>query len=433
MENNEQINSLDAVIIKETDIVDKGISSLCDAPNKTGGFGTNGFTAKQLKERFDALPRFIAKRLNALVALVTSGEFARELRIDIGNGEFVTLGELWDFLRMLQALTPTYSETRGYYFKAIDFINKRIYLSDKQVLPTVSGSNADLDTSFPTPPYKVGGRLGIVNHLEYVYGTNQYWHDGPRHSNATIVSVNHNVITYEGDLGFDEAYGIYSLPETSWGPEDYSVYCIDEPDVGEVCLMGGGTIFGEGNRVIGKNGFNAGKGNEVLGSYGVAVGRNLKVGYAGFATGVSNNATGKDSFASGSSTQSLKKSTHTEGDSTVADVDFSHAEGRGTIARNVCAQHVQGQYNEIDAEGEYAHIVGWGDSDSKRKNIYTLTTDGIAWYAKEIRIGGKSKDDAIPVATTKYVSEAITEALGDLDAALEAIRDYAEALRGGDN
>ena len=60
--------------ITDTEIKEKGVSALRDAPNRRGGFGTNGLSAQDLKERFDALPKLTAERLNALIDAIESGE-----------------------------------------------------------------------------------------------------------------------------------------------------------------------------------------------------------------------------------------------------------------------------------------------------------------------------------------------------------------------
>lgn len=420
MENNE-INTLNDVTITEEDLVDKGISSLRDAPNRTGGFGHNGLSAEELRKRFDALPRLVIERLNALVRLVQNGVFAKELQIKLGE-ETVSLAELWDLVRDSQGSIPSYIETRGYYFKAIDLANKKLYLSHEQVKPVVITSEQHdeyYDAAFVVS-YAVGGKLGVVNNFEYSYGTSHVMNGLTWLPSAVIKGIDGNVISYEGDIGFGY---IYELSPSSWDSEDYSVYCIDEPYVGEVVLLGGSVNFGYDNKIIGNYGFNAGKGNKVLGSYGVAIGRALEVGYAAFAANLGNKATAHRSFASGSETQALAFASHTEGE--------------GTIAKNVNGQHVEGRHNVPDDEGRYQHIVGGGNKvyrnnkwEITRKNIHTLSTGGTAWYAKEVRVGGTSEDDAKRLATEEYADGRAQEyAVGKAKEAKEYADGKAEELR----
>ena len=71
----------------------------------------------------------------------------------------------------------------------------------------------------------------------------------------------------------------------------------------------------------------------------------------------------------------------------------SHVEGVGTIADSKM-QHVQGQYNIVDSEDKYAHIVGNGLTNKKRSNAHTLDWDGNTWFKGKIKVGGTSYDDA---------------------------------------
>lgn len=74
--------------------------------------------------------------------------------------------------------------------------------------------------------------------------------------------------------------------------------------------------------------------------------------------------------------------------------DYSHSEGFASIALGD-SQHVQGRYNIIDENEEYAHIVGNGNSDG-RSNAHTLDWNGNAWFASDVYVGstcGTHKDD----------------------------------------
>lgn len=70
----------------------------------------------------------------------------------------------------------------------------------------------------------------------------------------------------------------------------------------------------------------------------------------------------------------------------------SVAFGDGTIASGD-EQHVQGRYNEVDSEVNYAHIVGNGTKEHP-SNAYTLDWEGNAWFAGGVKAEGniKSKD-----------------------------------------
>lgn len=92
---------------------------------------------------------------------------------------------------------------------------------------------------------------------------------------------------------------------------------------------------------------------------------------------------GKRSVALGENVEASGKYSHVEGFGTTASGGYSHAEGNSTKASGY-AQHVQGKYNVIDENNKYAHIVGGGTSENKRKNIHTLDWDGNAEYAGDV-------------------------------------------------
>ena len=74
--------------------------------------------------------------------------------------------------------------------------------------------------------------------------------------------------------------------------------------------------------------------------------------------------------------------------------------------RNVATastQTVRGFSAKIDTEKRYLDIVGNGEWSENRSNAYTLSKDGIGWFAKEVRVGGDSDtaDDCVKLADMK--------------------------------
>ena len=120
-------------------------------------------------------------------------------------------------------------------------------------------------------------------------------------------------------------------------------------------------------------------------------------GYYSHAEGAATTASGDYSHAEGSNTTALGQYSHAEGFKVEARGMYSHAEGfltealgtishvegKQTIAKGDY-QHVQGKYNVIDESRKYAHIVGGGTSENKRKNIHTLDWNGNAEYAGDV-------------------------------------------------
>ena len=141
-----------------------------------------------------------------------------------------------------------------------------------------------------------------------------------------------------------------------------------------------------------------GSGTTASESYSHAEGSNTTAsGPSSHAEGTQTTASADSSHAEGTQTEASGLSSHAEGSFAVASGNFSHAEGYGTIASS-SYQHVQGRYNVEDANNTYVHIVGYGDSNSSRKNIHTLDKNGCAWYQGNIKIGGTSYDNASEVA-----------------------------------
>ena len=121
------------------------------------------------------------------------------------------------------------------------------------------------------------------------------------------------------------------------------------------------------------------------------------------AEGSFTHASGDISHAEGSSTEASGAISHAEGDTTTASGDYSHAEGMCTIAASE-AQHVQGKYNIEDADGVYAHIVGWGKRTSSRANIHTITTTGDGWFAGKVSAGTEDSP-ATPTADNDLITK----------------------------
>ena len=108
------------------------------------------------------------------------------------------------------------------------------------------------------------------------------------------------------------------------------------------------------------------------------------------ANGYTSHAEGRNSIAAGEAAHAEGKSTasgwysHAEGWETEAKGSYSHAQGKGTIAEGD-SQSVRGSYNYPSTN--YVDIVGWGTSNSNRKNIYTLDRSGNAIFAGDVKAG----------------------------------------------
>lgn len=71
--------------ILETSLQDAKIENLSDRPNEVSDKGQGGLSARALKERFDAFPRVVKNKLNEIIALFNSGEYAENTKIPIDD------------------------------------------------------------------------------------------------------------------------------------------------------------------------------------------------------------------------------------------------------------------------------------------------------------------------------------------------------------
>lgn len=155
---------------------------------------------------------------------------------------------------------------------------------------------------------------------------------------------------------------------------------------GASSVASGKSSHAEGQSAVasGENSHAEGRTTTASGTYSHAEGQTTKaIGNVSHAEGYGTKAEGEYSHAEGNGSVASGGRSHAEGHYTVASGSFSHAEGFYTEA-NAAYQHVQGKFNVEDTENKYAHIVGWGTSDTARKNIHTLDTAGNAWFAGSV-------------------------------------------------
>lgn len=92
-------NKLTIPQITAAEVTARGVVSLADRPNETSRYGDGGLSAKMLKERFDALPKFVGDSFNKIAAVLASPEFSKYVTLDDPR-----LGEtLYDFLSLFGA------------------------------------------------------------------------------------------------------------------------------------------------------------------------------------------------------------------------------------------------------------------------------------------------------------------------------------------
>ena len=212
---------------------------------------------------------------------------------------------------------------------------------------------------------------------------------------------------------------------------------------GELTFLGGGKFAhaeghkakaqGEGSHAegydttaSGTQSHSEGYGAQAIGSYSHAEGYNaIANATASHAEGYSTQATGSYTHAEGYNTQAINDYAHAQGNGSIASGLASNATGwetqaignhstsmgRGTVAGSHFSL-ARGRYNEIEAldqygYGKYVDIVGWGSDENHRKNIYTLDTNGSAWFAGNIdaRTINAYKINSSEISTDTIISD----------------------------
>lgn len=164
-------------------------------------------------------------------------------------------------------------------------------------------------------------------------------------------------------------------------------------DTTEGYLLGAyATAFGEDTKASGESSHAEGYATVASGKYSHAEGSRCE------ATGTRSHAEGEDTLASGSCshaegeyTRATGTFSHAEGEHACASGKGSHAEGQWTEAASEY-QHVEGVYNAVDADNQYAHIVGNGSNTVERSNAHTLDWNGVGWFAGGLQVGGTRQD-----------------------------------------
>ena len=287
---------------------------------------------------------------------------------------------------------------KGWYYKAMSMSNTGyvyLYLSSEQQLPSfVSSVNEVEQENDIVCDLKEGDVCCIIN--------------GNRFINVFKVKYNH--IKRYGRIGFsyigegdNPIDGIITTEEINKGNlslDDYCVYCLNKPDIGNVNIsesaLAEGKLtkslnsythaeglrsaaYGKTSHVEGQDNIASGECSHAEGAYTKSTGdashaegfnteaselsahaegyRTLASNGASHAEGSATKATGLHSHAEGDTTIAKGNNSHAEGSSTKAEGDYSHAEGYGTTAKGYCS-HAEGFITT--ATGSNSHAEGYG-------------------------------------------------------------------------
>ena len=282
----------------------------------------------------------------------------------------------------------TLAGAKGYYWEAIEFTKNEkdqitggtIYLCATQLKKgqfPIIGTGKRYDNL--VPGYAIGDKIAIIN-KEHFY------------TNAKITAIDHNIITYEGDIGFTE---IKTLAEEDdiRDLDEYSMWVVTTPDP----LKTEGTVYasalntnahaeGLATQALGEGAHSEGGACIAYGDYSHAEGKYTKASYSAHAEGDSTNAIGQRSHAEGTRTTALGNSSHAEGTDTKANDYNAHAEGKNSTASGE-ASHAEGietlaQGNGAHAEGAKLTITYTKDDDTKEVVEQSSQAIGNAAHAE---------------------------------------------------
>ena len=304
-----------------------------------------------------------------------------------------------------------FSGLKGYYWKCIDFENKKIYLSKEQPISfnsliNVSNlSNEDIEKDFEFN-YQIGDVISIVN--------------GPKYYDSSVIT---NIL--DGVISVDTLqFDTYNDPE-SIALDDFSICCLAKPQTG-LCDLGKYSIAnGYDNQALFFAAHSEGVDNKSIGHFSHTEGKSNTAYYAAHAEGWNNIAkgmcshtegygnvangkyshvegyrsitNGEYSHSEGHKTETIGNASHAEGRNSISKGEYSHAEGYQTVTSNQ-AEHAEGKFN-VSNIGSTIHSVGIGTLNSKRKNAHEITIDGKHYILNVGNYGGTKLEGATDVAT----------------------------------
>lgn len=317
---------------------------------------------------------------------------------------------------------------RGFYIKAIDTANRKLYLTTESCIPVFDVFEAD--ESLP----KLTAYLDQTICVE----ANGYY-QWPMCAVITAVEAG-GILTYDRNVAWDAG---------SSDMTPFALFAPDAPLAGAVSMGSAAHAEGSNTLAAATETHAEGCNTKAVGRYAHAEGSNTLAGYTAHAEGMSTEASGFYAHAEGWGTKALATAAHAEGYITIANGQYSHAEGQNSKASGTAAhaegrnnvasglyshaeglstqataerahaegigtvasandahaegfktqataqgahsegretiagskwQHVQGKFNVEDTEEKYAHIVGNGSSTA-HSNAHTLDWKGNAWYA----------------------------------------------------
>ena len=420
--------------ISQKEINDRKVENMAMRPNGGSAYQQGGLSAADVRRRFDALALLAIAKYNELVEAILDGSITEDLPTGlegisfadmlggVANGAFASYmrayndaGVISDVQSIIDGiyrslndfgLEPPSGAGRnfginctvtclGYYYKSIDLVNKKIYLTREQVERPVISTIDYSDESFEAPAYNIGEKLAVINH-------NKYYPD------ATITEIEHNVITYTGDIGFT----VINPADTSTPDMDldeYAIFVVNQPEVGIVNLKLGAFAAGISNTVLGNGAGAIGTGLLTYGDHGFTINYKNKAAWAAFCRGYGNEGNGFYSDTGGrdnvndaecgrmggrwNKSEKTAYGADVGGQNNTARAQNVRMGGKGNTAEvGAVNSEITGEGNTLDAR--CAHESG--KNNNVRKKVNDCTGSDISGESNTLegalnsKIGGKS-------------------------------------------
>lgn len=312
-----------------------------------------------------------------------------ELNIRKGANNGIEHGRAINTSQLGAAFNNSYSGALGYYYRAIDFNYKRIYLSkNKKDIPTLI-DNEDISSQYYEKDgwedfsWSVGDE--IVIHINNKVSATYLKDDSIK-----IKKIDNNVIEFSSKYALPSDFVPTAINSELTTPQAFCVWNLTHPQR-------------EGTMHIGVYGFSINSGM-ALADNTFAQGYASAVGKYSAAFGEKTQAKGYASFAEGGYAQAVGTGTHAEGAYTIAYPNYQHAQGLANI---------------IDSSKSFVHVVGNGkvvQDIIERSNAYALDWNGNGYFAGNVYAGVEKTeyenatcDEAKQLVTKGYVDDRIDE------------------------
>ena len=240
---------------------------------------------------------------------------------------------------------------KGWFYDKVDLTNKKIRITKtqpKEIKVETVSANTTLDQNYSG--YAAGDIISIVNNVKY-------------ENMAEIKSVSYDVIEFKS-LPFDTSSIFKAKKDPIFGaitldpdPDEFTLYCVEKYDKGNVDLGGGCLAEGVNTLAINIGAHSEGIQTKAYGQYSHTEGFKTEAGYSAHAEGVRGKATGEGSHAEGLDTIAKGQYTHAEGHATEAIADYTHTEGYKVKAKGV-RSHAEGDVESAEIASLTYNING---------------------------------------------------------------------------